>query len=1358
MAPTTHIVDLATGWKLKRSDEGDDTWMTVEKVPTVVHLDLLNHKRIPDPFIGTNELGVEWVGEHSWTYETTFDGPAISNDAQAYLLFDGLDTFAHVRLNGTIILESNNMFLSHRVEITTLLQQSKSNTLSIEFDSALLAGRALEKEHSEHRFVAFNGEASRLAVRKAQYHWGWDWGPVLMTAGPWRPVRLEISHTHISNVRVDYDVSDDLSIITGKIVADIEGLVDEIIFTIRCGGQDILRVTQEAENGTNVSEFKLENPNLWYPAGYGEQCLYSIAINASYQGTALNTWETKTGFRKSHLVQERDNHGQSFYFRINNIDVFCGGSCWIPAHSLLPSLEPDKYRAWLQLMIDGNQVMTRVWGGGIYEDDAFYDICDELGILVWQDFMFACGVYAVWPAFSDSIKAEAENNIRRLRHHPSIIIWAGNNEDYQVQEQCHLDYDYDDKNPENWLISNFPARYYYEHLLPSVMEKETPGTQYWPGSPFSNGKPSDDLNIGDVHQWNVWHGTQEKYQRYGEIGGRFNSEFGLAAFPVLKTVAGFVENQEDLYPQSHVLDFHNKADGHERRIATYVMENFCFSSDLATWVYLTQLAQSEAMTYAYRNWRRQWGENRRCGGALVWQLNDCWPATSWSIVDHYLRKKPAFYVIKRALCPIAVGVQREHHDWSVCHARPKKSSTYELWISSSLQHETRVDVELRFLSIDTGKEVKPAVKKDNVAITKNGVTNVLSGVINNVTEDVHVLAARVFQFGECISRDVDWPQPFKYLSFENRGVTVEAQPGKSHTELTDSYAKAQKIIGTLFPSSSLNDLSSMTRQQLMVRLQSSKAPPPAIGMEPQDHLQVLEPSLEQNFTWDEISETESETSRVADDVNGLAFSRQSLNASYLGISSVPTILKVIAHLSPHVQQRIPKGPEAWRSPSTLADSPSDMTCLKEDEIPLINAYFSHVHPVIPMVDEADFRQRYFQSSTEGDGDGPWLALMNTVLAMGSMASDSIHFNGHNHFYRRALPYLNINSFGSGHLYMVQALALYSGMILHFLNKPNMAVAVMGATLQMAVAMGLHRVQASQSSTNIAHHPGNGSTTTRIRTWWSILCLDTWASSTLGRPSEGYWDPTITLTSPMTVMENLDYGTISLAASEKFCRIATRVQQRLVQLPLISPDEVDEFDSELAAWKDSLHMFLAHREQCPPSLDTARATLWWRWITTRLTLYRPGLLITALQQKPWGQGDTSEAIHARKSIEIAKEGVDLMVLDWVPNQFLCWNSAWNLFQVSLVLVLGLISDKQAADKADCYGSVCRAVELFAQMEPLDAGCTRTRRLLQALLDNTEDTRASVPSLTFSDIPDLSILDYLGTDLLWENVDWLEHCVE
>ncbi|KAF4965149.1 hypothetical protein FSARC_7016 [Fusarium sarcochroum] len=497
-----------------------------------------------------------------------------------------------------------------------------------------------------------------------------------------------------------------------------------------------------------------------------------------------------------------------------------------------------------------------------------------------------------------------------------------------------------------------------------------------------------------------------------------------------------------------------------------------------------------------------------------------------------------------------------------------------------------------------------------------------------------------------------------------------AYQDSSHVELADSYAKAQKVIGTLFPSSSLEELSLMTRQQLLTRLQSSTTSPSTIEAGSHNDLQVLEPSLEQNFTWDEVSENDSETSRVADDINGLAFSQQSLNASYLGLSSVPTILRVIAHLSPHVQQQVPKGPQAWRSPSTLGASPNDMACSQGEEIPLINAYFTHVHPIIPMVDEADFRQRHAQDGTAEGEAGSWLALLNMVLAMGSMASDSTHLTGHNFFYKRALPHLDISSFGSGHLHMVQALALYSGMILHFLNKPNMAVAVMGATIRMAIAMGLHR------------------------------------------------------------------------------------EDRLIQLPLISPDEVNEFDNDLLAWKDSLHMFLAHREQCPPNLNIARAILWWRWITTRLTLYRPGLLVTVLRRKPWDEVKDEERIHARKCIEIAKEGVDLMSLDWSPNQIICWNSAWNLFQMTLVLVLGLMSDKQEAEEGHYDEYICRAIELFARMEPMDPGCIRSRKLLQVLFDNAKNVE---PGLTPHDADslDTSILDSLDMDLLGEHTDWMAY---
>lgn len=255
--------------------------------------------------------------------------------------------------------------------------------------------------------------------------------------------------------------------------------------------------------------------------------------------------------------------------------------------------------------------------------------------------MFGCGNYPCFPSILKSIKAEAIDNVRRIRHHPSLAIFAGNNEDYQVQESRGLTYDYADKNEDNWLKSDFPARYIYESLLPKVMAAELPSVPYHPGSPWGDGKISSDPTVGDMHQWNVWHGTQEKYQIFDSLGGRFNSEFGMEAFPHIATIKSFVEDPKDLYPQSHVLDFHNKADGHERRIATYLVENVRTATSLEAYIHLTQLIQCEALMFGYRGWRKQWGEGRHCGGALVWQLNDCWPTTSWAIVDYYLRRKPA---------------------------------------------------------------------------------------------------------------------------------------------------------------------------------------------------------------------------------------------------------------------------------------------------------------------------------------------------------------------------------------------------------------------------------------------------------------------------------------------------------------------------------------------------------------------------------------------------------------------------------------------------------------------------------------------------------------------------------------------
>lgn len=400
--------------------------------------------------------------------------------------------------------------------------------------------------------------------------------------------------------------------------------------------------------------------------------------------------------------------------------------------------------------------------------------------MVWQDFMFGCGNYPCHPEILKSIQAEAIANVRRLRHHASMVIFAGNNEDYQVQEQCGLKYDYADKDESSWLKSDFPARYIYESLLPKVVAAEAPWIPYHPGSPWGDGKITSDPTVGDIHQWNVWHGTQQKYQIFDSLGGRFNSEFGMEAFPHIATIKSFVEREEDLYPQSHVLDFHNKADGHERRIATYLVENVRTATDLEAYIHLTQLIQCEALMFGYRGWRQQWGDKRRCGGALVWQLNDCWPVTSWSIVDYYLRRKPAYYAMARVLAPVAVGIRREHHDWSVTHARQPKQQNWELWAVSSRMEELTADVEIRFVSIASGQEIKTKFSQKGIKLTPNGTTQITSGIVDNVGEEPHVLAARLWVNGQLVARDTDWPQPLKYLAFPQRNVQVKVKGSEMH--------------------------------------------------------------------------------------------------------------------------------------------------------------------------------------------------------------------------------------------------------------------------------------------------------------------------------------------------------------------------------------------------------------------------------------------------------------------------------------------------------------------------------------------------------------------------------------------------
>jgi beta-mannosidase len=550
-------------------------------------------------------------------------------------------------------------------------------------------------------------------------------------------------------------------------------------FDITLDGKEVASKTVKVTKGHATHKFEFEDPALWYPAPYGKQPLYTITATLLEGKSELSSQSKKFGLRRAALIQRplMDQPGTSFFFEINNVPIFCGGSDWIPADNFIPRISKEKYYDWIKLLKDGNQFMIRIWGGGIFEEQAFYDACDEYGILVWQDFMFGCGNYPAFPEYLALVKTEAEENVKLLRHHPSIVIWAGNNEDYQYAEQNKLTYDFENKDAESWLKTNFPARYIYEKILPDACKKLVPDTYYHFGSPWG-GKDTTDPTIGDMHQWNVWHGTQEKYQNFDKLVGRFVSEFGMEAFPSIKTIDAFLplgKDDPDRFAQSSTIDFHNKADGQERRIALYLVENFRYAPDpIEQFIYSTQLMQAECLASAYRLWKRQWkGPGREyCGGALVWQINDCWPVTSWAIVDYYLRPKHAYYTVKREMAPISLGVQRKEHlipKDKHTRAYIDKKTDVEIWGSNLTLKDLTVDVVVKAFDVITGKETYSKTVKSSFLLPANRSTEIIALAVPVRRADEEgrtVVAAYLYEEGTQIARYINWPEPLKYVHLQ----------------------------------------------------------------------------------------------------------------------------------------------------------------------------------------------------------------------------------------------------------------------------------------------------------------------------------------------------------------------------------------------------------------------------------------------------------------------------------------------------------------------------------------------------------------------------------------------------------------
>jgi len=661
--------DLHGGWQLAevQAGAGPDTigalpasaWIAAA-VPGSAHGALLDAGCIPDPFFGLNEAAVQWVGERSWAWRVHFE--AGERAAHEDLVFEGLDTYCSAWLNGTRLFESDNMFVPLRVDVRSLLRTG-TNQLLLRFDPPLQ--RAREQEAAHGRRALWNGDSARLYARKAQYHFGWDWGPVLLASGPWRPVRRHGYAVRIADLHC-------------RQLLDLAAQRATLQISTRLGGTRAgLQVEHElldpegrrvafASNPAAADEARLmvDAARLWWPRGLGAQPLYTLHTRVTDGTHVLAEDRRRIGLRTLRLVQEpvAGEAGSSFCFEVNGRDFFAGGANWIPDHSLLERITPARYRERLAQAAAANMNMLRVWGGGIYEDAAFYDACDELGLLVWQDFMFACGLYPAHAAFQDSVRAEAEAAVRRLRHHACLALWCGNNEDYTLAESIGA-------HGPGVPPGRFDARAIYEQLLPAVCAELDPQRPYWPGSPYTpdaaGTAPSLSPTVGDRHSWEVWHQQMLPYQRYGEVQGRFVSEFGMQAHPSLALLEATLPPTEH-FPQSRTLAWHNKAnaaghpDGH-RRLAVYLADNLRVGPTLAEHVYATQFVQAEAMRVAYQDFRRRWQRPgaRAVGGALAWQLNDCWPATSWALIDSAGCAKPAWHAVRRALAPLALALRLE---------------------------------------------------------------------------------------------------------------------------------------------------------------------------------------------------------------------------------------------------------------------------------------------------------------------------------------------------------------------------------------------------------------------------------------------------------------------------------------------------------------------------------------------------------------------------------------------------------------------------------------------------------------------------------------------------------------------------
>jgi beta-mannosidase len=767
-------ISLHTGWEFREA--GKDKWHPAS-VPGCVHTDLLKNKLIEDPFYRDNEKKLQWIGQTDWEYRTTFNVTAeLLAHRNIELVFAGLDTYATVFLNDELLLSADNMFRTWRADARRLAKPGV-NTLRIHFRSPIKEVLPVMAK-MDYELPAANdqGEKTSPYTRKAPYQYGWDWGPRFVTSGIWRPVFLEawdnarVADLHILPKEIRADVANLSAEI--EVVADVrtdatievDNLTDKSVAAQR-------RISLTPGSNRVALNITIPHPALWWPNGLGAHPLYTFKAKLLINGKPIDEATTRTGLRALELRQERDESGKSFTFLINGTRVFAKGGNWIPADSFPSRISKDKYRELLESVRDTNMNMLRVWGGGIYESDDFYDLCDEMGILVWQDFMFGCSLYPGDPAFLENVRQEANDNVKRLRNHPSIVIWVGNNE----IESGWFHWGWKEK---------LPARVWDDYLkifygvLPEVCKSLDPSRPYWPSSPSSNLEDDpESQKMGDLHYWQVWHASAP-FTEYEKQFPRFMSEYGFQSFPQLETVSTYTE-PADRDIKSPVMMAHQRHPRGNQLIREYMLREFPEPKDFESFLYVSQVLQAEGIKIGAEHLRRIMPHNM---GSLFWQIDDCWPVASWSSIDYTGRWKALQYYARRFYNDILLSPHEEN-------------GSLKFYIVSDRLRLTSAQLKVSLLDFEGRALWHQQQDVEVAALNSKSYLNIpLDALLSGKDPKSVFLLAELLVDGKRVSSNEHFFQPYKTLLLPRPQISAEAVRTPAGIRITLSSDKLARAV------------------------------------------------------------------------------------------------------------------------------------------------------------------------------------------------------------------------------------------------------------------------------------------------------------------------------------------------------------------------------------------------------------------------------------------------------------------------------------------------------------------------------------------------------------------------------------